>query len=75
MTTTVATPRKWNWLILDLLGTAALMLGFLTLFVPDVASGFGIPAVMAWPLIAVGGVTTFIAVRMFIRQNRAQRAG
>ncbi len=75
MTTTVSAPRKWNWLILDLLGTAALMLGAFSVFAPEQAADVGIPAALGWPLIVIGGVATLAAILMFLRQLRAQRTG
>ena len=75
MATTVAKPRKWGWLALDLLGGFAAMLGALALFAPEAAGAFGLPLTLGWPLIAGGIVAMSVAMTMFLRQLRALREG
>lgn len=75
MNNTVSTPLKWDWILLDLAGGAALMLGALTVFVPEVAADIGIPASWGWPLIVVGGVATLAAILLFFHQRRGNPAG
>ncbi len=75
MSTTVAKPRKWGWVVLDLVGGAALILGVLAVFAPQVAVDIGIPVTWGMPLIVIGVVATFAAMLMFFRQLRALRAG
>ena len=75
MSTTVAKPRKWGWLLLDLIGGVALMLGVFAVFAPETAADVGMPVAWGWPLIVAGAVAMLAAMMMFFRQLRAQRAG
>ncbi len=75
MSTTVAKPRKWGWLVLDLVGGATLMLGVLAVFAPEAIAGIGVPAAWGWPLIVIGIVAMSAAMLSFFRQLRALRAG
>ena len=73
MSTTVAKPRKWGWLLLDLIGGAALMLGILAVFAPQTATDIGVPVTWGMPLIVIGAVAMLAAMMFFFRQLRAER--
>ena len=68
MIRTVAKPRRWGWLLLDLAATAVLALGLLALLAPAAAADAGIAADWAIPLIAIGGIGMLAAMALFIRQ-------
>ncbi len=74
MSNIVTRPRKWGWIVLDLLGGASLMLGVLAVFAPEGIAGIGVPAEWGRPLIVFGFVTMSAAMLMFFRQLRAVRA-